>query len=349
VIVDDEELHGRRTDMRASPRRKLIRHLAGTTAFAVISYATRTARAQPGDRRRVGILGTTTATGSATRWRALRRELSALGWIEGRTLEIVERYADDVIDRLPALCAELLAARVEVLVTHEIAGTRAARQATTAVPIVMATVADPVAAGLVASYARPGGNITGTAFRAHELAAKRLQLLKEAVPDARRVAVLYNRRNPLFGQAMLDAMQSVAPQLGITLDRVDAGDPALYPQVLAVAVAATGPDAIAITEDAAFNAHVGPLAELALRHRLPSVGTRTLCDAGGLVGYGANFNAMFERAAHFVDRLLRGARPGDLPIEQSTRFELAVNLRTAKVLGLMMPNALVVRAETLIR
>ena len=336
------------TDMRASPRRTLIRHLAGGAAFAVVSYATGTVRAQPGDRRRVGFLGTTSAAGSATRWRALRRELSALGWIEGRTLEIVERYGDDLIDRLPALAAELVAARVEVLVTHGIAGARAAQQATTRVPIVMATIADPVAAGLVASYARPGGNITGIAFRAHELAAKRLQLLKEAVPAAHRVIVLYNPRNPLFGQAMLDAMQAAAPQLGIALDRVDAGDPALYPRVFAD-LAATSPDAIAITEDHVFNAHVGPLADLAVQHRLPAVGTRSLCEAGGLVGYGANFNAMFERAAHFVDRLLRGARPGDLPIEQPTRFELAINMRTAKLLGLVLPNALVLRAETLVR
>lgn len=296
----------------------------------------------------MGLLGMTSLAGYATRWDALRQGLNALGWIAGRNLTFVERYADGDLQRLPALAAAILAERVDVLVTHGIPGTRAARQATQAVPIVMAAVADPVAAGLVAAYARPGGNITGLAFRAEEMAGKRIQLLKEALPRANRVAVLSNPRNPLFSSAMFDAMRAVAVQLGITLQRFDAGDPVQYPQVFAE-MASRRQDAVAVTEEAAFNANVAALAQLALRHRLPAVGTKDFCDAGGLVGYGADFNAMFERAAVVVDRLLRGAKAGELPIEQPTRFEMAANLRTASALGLELPEVLLLRADTLLR
>lgn len=326
------------------------RALQGLAIAAAMGGPCRTAlaQAQAAGPRRVGFLGMTSLAGYADRWNALRQGLQALGWVAGRNLATVERYADGDLQRLPALALEILAERVDVLVTHGIPGTRAARQATQTVPIVMAAIADPVAAGLVATYARPGGNITGMAFRAEEMAGKRMQLLKEALPRATRVAVLSNPRNPLFSQAMFDAMHAAAQQLGLTLQRFDAGDPQGYPQVLAD-IAARRFDALAITEEAAFNAHVGPLADLALRHRLPAVGTKAFCDAGGLVGYGADFNAMFERSAQVVDRLLRGAVVGQLPIEQATRFELAANLRTAKTLGLDLPEPLLQRVDTLLR
>ena len=326
-------------------RRRL---LAAAALLAVPGAARAQAQAQAPAVRRVGLLGMTSLAGYAARWGALRQRLASLGWVAGRNLVFVERYADGDLQRLPALAAEVVADGVEVLVTHGIPGTRAARQATQTVPIVMAAIADPVAAGLVASFPRPGGNITGLAFRAEEMAGKRMQLLKEALPRAARVAVLFNPRNPVFSQAMFDAMQAAALQLGVTLQRVDAPDPALYPQVLAD-IAARRFDALALTEEAAFNAHVAPLAELALRHRLPTVGTKDFCDAGGLVGYGADFNAMFDRTAHLVDRLLRGAKAADLPVEQSTQFELAANLRTARALGLDLPEGLLLRADALIR
>jgi putative ABC transport system substrate-binding protein len=329
-------------------RRQALKRV--TTAMAALSVPVLggQARAQAGNPRRVGLLGMTSLNAYAARWNALRQGLSALGWVPGRNLAFVERYADGALQRLPALAAEIVADRVDVLVTHGIPGTRAALQATPAVPIVMAVVADPVAAGLVSSYARPGGQVTGMAFLAEEMAAKRMQLLKETLPRASRVAMLFNPRNPLFSQAMFDAMQAAAVQLGVTLQRFDASEPLQYPQVLAD-IAARRFDALAVTEEAAFNANVGTLAELALRHRLPAVGTKDFCDAGGLVGYGADFNAMFERAAFAVDRILRGARAGELPIEQPTRFELAANLRTAKALGLELPGSLLLRADTLVR
>jgi putative ABC transport system substrate-binding protein len=329
-------------------RRRLLRAVAGLGTIAAASYATGATAPQAQRRRRIGLLGMTSAAGYSARWTAFREGLRSLGWSDGTHVEYVERFADGELARLPELALELVRAGIDVLVTHGIPGTRAASAATRTVPIVMAAIADPVAAGLVASYAKPGGNITGTAFLAHEMAAKRMQLVREALPRAARVAVLSNPRNPLFSDAMFQAMQDAASQLRMTLQRFDAPEPAQYPQVFAE-IAAKRPDALAITEEAAFNSHVASIAGLALRHRLPAIGTKDFCDAGGLVGYGADFNAMFERAAHVVDRLLRGTRPGDLPIEQPTRFEMAVNLRTARVLGVSLPDALVVRADGVVR
>lgn len=298
--------------------------------------------------RRIGLLGMTSAAGYAARWDAFKQGLASLGWAEGRQVVFVPRFADGQLERLPALAAEVVADGVEVLVTHGIPGARAAQGATRKIPIVLAAVADPVAVGLVASYARPGGNTTGTAFLAHEMAAKRMQLLREALPRASRVTVLTNPRNPQFSQAMFDATAAVAAPLGLVLTRHEMPEPARFAAAFEDIVARR-PDALAVIEEAMFNAHPSLLAELAVRHRLPSVGTKDYCDAGGLIGYGADFNAMFERAAHVVDRLLRGARAADLPIEQPTRFELAANLRTAKALGIEIPNDLLLRVDTLVR
>ncbi len=330
--------------MKHPKRRSLLQ--AG--AALCLSYSGIVAGAQSDSRRRIGVLGMTTAAGMAERWAAFRQSLQTLGWVDGRQVEFVERYADGDLARLPTLANEIVAARVDVLVTHGIPGTKAARQATQTIPIVMATVADPVAAGLVQSYARPGVNVTGTAFLAHEMAAKRVQLLTEALPGAKRVAVLSNSRNPIFSQAMYDSMLGAAQQFALQLQRFDAPDSAQYAAVFSE-IAAQKPDALLITEEASFNANVGLLAELALGHRLPSVGTKDYCTSGGLVGYGADFNAMFERAGHVVDRLLRGARAAELPIEQPSRFELAANLRTARALGVELPRALQMRVDTLIR
>ena len=326
---------------RPNRRRRLLQ--AGAAALLA-----RSGLALAAGPRRIGLLGMTSASGYAARWDAFRKGLAAAGWVEGRTVAFVGRFADGQLDRLPALAAEVVAAGVEVLVTHGIPGGRAAMQATQTVPIVLAAVADPVAAGLVGSYARPGGNVTGTAFLAHEMAAKRMQLLKEALPRASRVTVLTNPRNPLFSQAMFDAMLKVAAPLGLTLQRHDKPEPARFAAAFDEIVARR-PDALSVIEEAMFNAHPVPLAELALRHRLPAFGTKDFCDAGALVGYGADFNAMFERAALVVDRLLRGARAGELPIEQPTRFELAANLRTARALGIELPNDPLLRADVVLR
>jgi putative ABC transport system substrate-binding protein len=296
---------------------------------------------------RVGILGATTAGGFASQWDAFRLGLRDLGWVEGRELVYEQRFAENQPDRLPLLAAELVALRADLIVTHGIPGTRAAKGATTTIPILMASVADPVAAGLVASFARPGGNVTGIAFLAQELAAKRLQLLKEALPGLQRAAVLANSRNAAYSDAMFEAMQAAATALQLQLQRFDAPDPAQYEAVFAQMVAGRQ-QAVAITEEATFIAQAGTLAALAQQHRLPSVGNKEFAQAGGLVGYGANRDAIFRRAAVLADKLLRGAKATDIPVEQPAEFELVLNARAARAIGLALSPKLRLRADAVI-
>jgi putative tryptophan/tyrosine transport system substrate-binding protein len=295
----------------------------------------------------MGILGATTAAGFASQWDAFKLGLRDLGWVEGRDLAIETRFADNQPGRLPELAAELVALRVDLIVTHGIPGTRAAKSATGAIPILMASVADPVAAGLVVSFARPGGNVTGIAFLAQELAAKRMQLLKEALPSLQRAAVLSNSRNASFSDAMFDAMQAAATTLQVQVQRFDAPDPSQYEAVFAQ-IAARRQEAVVITEEATFIAQAARLAALAQQQRLPSVGNKEYAQAGGLVGYGANREAIFRRAAFMADKLLRGAKPADLPVEQPTEFELVLNARTAHAIGLALPATLRLRAAEVI-
>jgi putative tryptophan/tyrosine transport system substrate-binding protein len=296
---------------------------------------------------RVGILGSTTSAGWAGQWDAFRGALRELGWTEGRDLVFELRFADNQHERLPRLAAELVASRIDLLVTHGIPGTRAAKTATNTIPILMASVADPVAAGLVASFARPEGNVTGIAFLAQEMAAKRLQLLKEAVPGLSRLAMLSNPRNAAFGKAMFDAMSSAAAALAIQLHVFDAPDPSDYPIAFGQMVARRM-EGVAITEEATLIANSPTLASLARQNRLPSVGNIEFAQAGGLIGYGANREAIFRRAAALGDKLLRGTKPADLPVEQPTQFELLIHARTAAALALTMPPALRMRADRII-
>lgn len=296
---------------------------------------------------RLGILGATTAAGFGSQWEAFKATLRQQGWVEGRDLLIEARFADNQPDRLPALAAELVALKVDLIATHGIPGTRAAKGTTTTTPILMASVADPVAAGLVDSFARPGGNVTGIAFLAHELAAKRLQLLREALPALQRAAVLSNSRNAAYSDAMFEAMQAAAPGLHLQLQRFDAPDPALYEAVFAQMVARRQ-EAVAITEEATFIAQAQRLAALAQQQRLPTVGNKEFAQAGGLIGYGANRDAIFRRAGLMADKLLRGAKPADLPVEQPTEFELVLNARTAQAVGVVLPGPLRLRADSVI-
>lgn len=323
---------------KARRRRSLLGALA---ALPLLGWA------QPGRPVRVGILGATTAAGFASQWDAFKQGLRELGWVEGRDLVFQQRFADNQPDRLPPLAAELVALKVDLVATHGIPGTRAAKGATSTIPILMASVADPVAAGLVASFARPGGNVTGIAFLAQELAAKRLQLLKEALPGLQRAAVLSNSRNAAYSDAMFDAMQSAAAKLQVQLQRFDAPDPAQYEAVFAQ-MAARRLEAVAITEEATFIAQAQRLAALAQQQRLPSVGNKEFAQAGGLIGYGANRDAIFRTAAGMADKLLRGAKPADLPVQQPTEFELVLNARAALAAGLALPPSLRLRADSVI-
>ena len=326
-------------------RRCLLRTVAGVGS----AWLGMPIRAQPHVARpaRIGILGTTTADGFAPRWAALRAGMRELGYVEGRDLVYEERFADDRHERLPQLASELAALRVDVLVTHGIPGTRAARQATSTIPIVMASVADPVAAGLVQSFARPEVNVTGMSFLAREMAAKRIELLKEAVPRVATVGVISNPRNAAFSGAMTQAMLGAARNLALQLHVFEAPDVRDYPAVVAD-IAARRVDAMAVTEEATLNSHVSELAALALRHRLPSVGSREYANAGGLIGYGADLVEMFRRASVLVDRILKGARAQDLPVEQPNAVELVLNMSTSRALGIGFPNTMRLRATTLL-
>jgi putative ABC transport system substrate-binding protein len=326
-------------------RRCLLKTVVGA-APGLLGVSTR-AQPRAGKPARIGILGSTTAEGFAPRWAALRAELRALGHVEGRDLVYEERFADDRHERLPQLAAELAALPVDVIVTHGIPGTRAARRATSTIPIVMASVADPVAAGLVQSFARPEVNVTGMSFLTREMAVKRIELIKEAVPRLATVGVISNPRNAAFSEAMAQAMLGAAQALALRLEVFEASDVRDYPKVVGE-MAARRVDAMAVTEEATLNSHVTELAALALRHRLPSVGSREYANAGGLIGYGADLVEMFRRAAGLVDRILRGARARDLPVEQPNAVELVLNVTTSRALGISFPNTMRLRATTLI-
>jgi len=302
---------------------------------------------QTGKIPRIGFLGASSESDLGARFEAFRQRLRDLGYVEGRTLIIERRWAEGHYDRLPALAAELVGLPVDLLVTHGTPGTRAAKRATTTIPIVMAASGDAVAAGLVASLARSGGNVTGSTVFSPEVTAKRLELLKEAVPLLRRVAFLLNPDDPGTA-AILRAMTLTATSLNVALEQFEARGPREFEGVF-TAMATRRIDALVTTNDTMFITNAGRLAALAAQRRLPSVGFTELPQAGGLMGYGVDFPELYRRAAVFVDKILKGATPADLPVEQPTRFDLVINLKTAKALGLTIPQSLLMRADEVIQ
>lgn len=300
--------------------------------------------------RRIGLLS---AAYSAVHVPGLRAvlvdELARLGWVEGRTLAIENRYAEGRYDRLPALADELVRAKVELIAAGPSPAAVAARKATSTIPIVMLIVGEPVGMGLVATLARPGGNVTGTAFDVgFEVFRKQLELMREAVPSVRRVGVLLNPENP--GRPLvLEAIRSAATSLGVDLVPAEPRGPDEYDAAFAkIAEARSG--AVLVITDSVLNLHAARIAALAERHRLPTVGTlRAYVDAGGMMAYGPSFEHSYRRSAIYIDRILRGAKPADLPVEQPTHFDLAVNLKTARALGITFPATLLSRADVVVR
>jgi putative tryptophan/tyrosine transport system substrate-binding protein len=278
---------------------------------------------------------------------ALRRHLAELGWVDGQTLLIEERYAEGRPERYPALIAELIRLKVDVLVAGGgTAGARAAKRATGTIPIVMPVMGDPVAAGLVASLARPGGNITGLSMLNTEISAKRVELLREVLPKVERVAVL---RDPAAPQADVDATQAAARTLGLRLQFLSASRPEEFQGAFQAARQA-GAEALIVLASGFFNTQRRRLVDLAAQSRLIAVWEhRDFADTGGLMSYGPNLLDMNRRAATYVDKILKGAKPADLPIEQPTKFELVINLKTAKALGLTIPASVLARADEVIR
>ena len=324
-------------------RRAFVATIAGGVAAA-----SRVALAQqPAKIPRIGFLGAESASGYASNVEALRAGLRDLGYVEGKSIAIEYRWAEGKYDRLPDLAGELARLRVAVIVTHGTPGTIAAKRATTTIPIVMATVGDPVATGLVASLARPGGNVTGSIALGPELMAKRLELLKEAVPRTTRVAVLVNPDNPARASD-LSRMEVSAGSFHVRLQQFEVRGPHEFENAFS-AMAKSRMDAVVIQQDGKLSANLRAIADLAAKRRFPSTGIMEFAEAGGMIGYGANLLEMYRRAAYFVDKILKGANPGNLPVEQATKFQLAINLKSAKALGLTIPQSLLRRADEIIQ
>jgi putative ABC transport system substrate-binding protein len=266
--------------------------------------------------------------------------------VEDKNIVIEFRWADEQYDRLADLAAELIRLKIDVLVTYGTPGSLAAKRATTTIPIVMVHSGDAVAAGIVASLARPGGNLTGTTYFLPELMAKRIEMLKDVMPRISQVAILVKPDNPFFGTA-LRALEIPAKSLNIRLQQFEVRGPNDFGDAFA-AMAKSGVDAVVILEDAVFVSNARAIADLAAKQRLPSAGFNEFAEAGGLIGYGVDFLEMYRRAAVFVDKMLKGAKPADIPVEQATKFLVATNMKTAKALGLDVPTSLLLRTDEVI-
>ena len=279
---------------------------------------------------------------------AFQEGLRELGYVEGQNIVIEYRSADGKDERLPGLAAELVRLKVDVIVSASPPATEAAKRATSTVPIVFALSGDPVAAGLVASLARPGGNITGLATISGEVVGKQLELLKRVAPKVSRVAVLQNPSNP--GHALtLPQAEGAARALGVQLQVLKARTPSEI-EVAFAAMRSQRADGALVLRDAMFREQRAQIVALAAKSRLPAVyGLREEAEAGGLMAYGASVPQLFRRAATYVDKILKGAKPADLPVEQPTKFELVINLKTAKALGLTIPPSLLGQADQVIQ
>ena len=305
------------------------------------------AAAQQGKTSRIGFLSYSSAAAYSARLAEHRRALADLGWVEGRNLVIEQRSAETQNDRLAELAADLVRAGVSVIVAENASATRAAMQATSSIPIVMAGVGDPVRYGLIASLARPGGNVTGLAFLAGEMLLKNLELLKEVAPRTARVALLVNPSNPGVAPTMAD-LQREAPALGIRVIQVDVLTPDDFERAFATIVRERA-DGILVTPEQLIFSQRHRIAAFAEKHRLPSAyASGRFMDAGGLIALTPNIADFPRRLASYVDKLLKGAKAGDLPVEQPSKFELIINAKTAKAIGLTLPQSLLSRADRII-
>ena len=317
--------------------------------FLMISVAIAQAQ-QPKKVFRIGYLSSSDPAGDSTRSEAIRLALHESGYIEGQNIATDYRYAEGKRDRLPELAAELVRLKVDIILAA--AGDlliRTAMKATKTIPIVMVGGAsDPVAAGLIDSLARPGGNVTGITKLYRELGGKRLELLKEAVAKVARVAVLYEPASPPSVIEVKEYLPASAGVLKLTLQPWEARDADDFQKVFA-ALNKQRPDGLYVSAGRLMNANQNRIVGFALKSRLPSIGNREFVDAGGLMSYGADLVDSYRRVATYVDKILKGAKPADLPVEQPTKFELVINLKTAKQIGLTIPPNVLARANRVIR
>jgi putative ABC transport system substrate-binding protein len=324
-------------------RREFLGVLGGVAAVA----SPLSAQAQSAGIRRIGFLGNSTAKLEANLIGPFREGLRAHGYVEERNIHIEFRWAEGNYGRFPALIAELLAAKVEVIVTAGTPATQAVKKATSTVPLVMIAVGDPVGTGIVPSLARPGGNITGLSSIAPDLEGKRLELLREIVPNISHVAMFVNSGNAFHATSLKQAGPA-AEKLRIKLTILDVKksddlEPAFE------AILKQRPEALLVLADRVFLHNRQRMMDFATKHRLPSVNAyRELVEAGGLMSYGPSYEGMHRRAADYVDKILKGAKPGDLPVELPVKFDLRVNLKAAKAIGVTIPESFLLRADQVI-
>jgi putative ABC transport system substrate-binding protein len=324
--------------MKKSLRLLMMLALCGAPAIAEAQQSTKV--------RRIGYL--TSASGLGPREEAFRQGLRGLGYVEGQNIVIEYRFAQGKLDHLPDRAAELVRLKVDVIVTPSTLDALAAQRATRTIPIVMAASGDAVATGLVASLARPGGNITGLTALSRELSGKRLELLKEAVPGLSRVAVLWNAANPDKAHDV-EETQVAARALGLQVQSLEVRGPNDFESAFRAATKKRAGALLTLT-DTLTSFHQRQVVDLAAKSRLPSIYEfGEWVDAGGLMSYGPNDADLFGRAATYVDKILKGAKPGDLPVEQPRKFELVINLKTAKKIGLSVPPEVLVRADKVIK
>jgi putative tryptophan/tyrosine transport system substrate-binding protein len=323
-------------------RREFITLVGGAAATWPLA-----ARAQqPGKVARIGFLGSASASGSTGPVEALRAGLRDRGYHEGQNISIAFRWAEGDYNRLPGLAAELVQLNIDILITHGTPGILAAKRATSTIPIVMAISGDAPSTGLVTNLALPEANVTGSTYFLSELNAKRLQWLKDIFPTVTKIAALSNPNNPV-SKPIMTAMQSMAANLKISVEQFKVATPTEFGTAFA-AMAAGRIDAVVVTEDGEFAASHRAISDLAIAKMLPSIGTTEFAVAGGLIGYGANILELYRRAGYFVDRIIKGSKPADLPIERPTTFELVINLKTAKLLGLTISPTMLLLANQVI-
>jgi putative tryptophan/tyrosine transport system substrate-binding protein len=322
-------------------RREFVTLLGGAASWPIVARAQRAPKLPT-----IGYLGPNTASAVGQWVAAFVQRLRELGWIDGRTIAIEYRWAEGRLERFAEIAAEFVRLKVDVIFTHGTAPALAAKQATSFIPIVFAAMVDPIGNGVVASLARPGGNLTGLSNQATDLTSKRIELLREVVPGLRQLAILANVDNP--GSVLeMGEVQAAARTLGLEVDTFEirrAED--ITPAFEALGRRA---DALYVPSDPLLNNNRIRINTLALGARLPTMyGVRDAAEAGGLMSYGPNFPDLFRRAAEYVDKILHGTKPADLPVEQPTKYELVINLKTAKALGLTIPESVLFRVDVVV-
>jgi putative ABC transport system substrate-binding protein len=324
-------------------RREFITLLGGAAAAWPLAARAQQRPSVP----RVGYLFSLAKAESQHLWQACQQGLREMGYVDGQNIIVEPRWAEGQYDRLPGLVAELERLRVDVLVAAATPTNIAVKGGTTAIPVVFVAVADPVRAGLIASLARPGGRFTGLSLLTPETSGKRLELLKETVPNLVRVAVMLNPGN-LANFVFVEETQAAARPLQLELQLFEVRNPSDVERAFAGAIAGRA-NAVVVFDDPFIHSHRARIIALAANHRLPAIcGTREYADDGGLMAYGPHRPDLYRRSAVFLDKILKGAKPAELPIEQPTRFELIVNLKAAKALGLEMPTSMLLRADEVI-